>query len=108
MSLNLQIRALRKEQGLTLETVAGRVGISVAHLSEVERGLKNVNNHLLERIASALGVQPVQLLGGAPAPVDGDTERFTEIFNALGAEDRARAGAFVEGLFRTSQGSKQT
>lgn len=64
MSLKLHIRDIRQAQGLTLETVAGRVGISIPHLSQIERGDKNLNNHLMERISAALGVQPDDLVSG--------------------------------------------
>lgn len=62
MSLNINIRALRQAKKLTIAQLAGMVGISTAHMSEVERGVKNLNNHLMTRIAAALGVPPEQLI----------------------------------------------
>lgn len=61
MKLTLRIRELRKEKGLTLEVLADVVGVSKPHLSGIERGLKNLNNRLIESIAKALDVQPFEL-----------------------------------------------
>ena len=64
MELNLRIRELRTDKGLTLVELAEKVGVSTPHLSEVERGKKNLNNHLMVRIAAALGVSPEDLIAG--------------------------------------------
>lgn len=61
MELNLQIKTLRIEQGLTQQDLAEMVGISKPHMSEVERGKKNLNNHLILKISHALGVHPADL-----------------------------------------------
>jgi transcriptional regulator with XRE-family HTH domain len=94
MSLPLRIRDLRKERGLTLAQLAEVVGISVPHMSQVERGVKNVNNHLLERIARALRVEPYQLI------VDGPPDRgaLMEVVALLSAEDQERVETFARGL----------
>lgn len=59
------IRALRTRQGRTLTDVAGRAGISVAYLSEIERGLKEASSEILEAVCTALGSGLVHLVGGA-------------------------------------------
>lgn len=66
MQLKLRIREIRKSRGLTLAELANKIGVSAPHLSEVERGRKNLNNHLIERIATALSVPPTELLGAPP------------------------------------------
>ncbi|UWQ30224.1 helix-turn-helix domain-containing protein [Leisingera sp. M523] len=77
MQLTLRIRELRKTNGLTLAELAGKIGVSAPHLSEVERGKKNLNNHLIERIADALGVSPTELLGAPPRnKIIGDLEKY--------------------------------
>lgn len=74
MSLNLKIRELRKAKGLTIAQLAEKVGVSTPHMSEVERGVKNLNNHLIERISASLNVGASELIGGivgvTPAVVD--------------------------------------
>lgn len=95
MSLDLNIRTLRKERKLTIAQLADRVGVSTPHMSEVERGVKNVNNHLLARIASALDVPPEALIGSG---VSSDVHRLMAAIEGLDPEDRTRVEAFVRAL----------
>lgn len=104
MNLKLRIREIRESKGMTLADVAGVVGISVPHLSQVERGIKNVNNHLLTRIASALGCQPRDLIEGAE---NKDAMDLALILDVLGPEDRERVRAFAEALASSQQGGRQ-
>lgn len=55
-TLGPQIRALRKTVGLTLSDVAARTGLSVGHLSQVERGLSTPTIRQLQQIAGTMGV----------------------------------------------------
>lgn len=50
------IRERRKELGLTLSDVAARSGLSVGHLSQVERGLSTPTIRQLQQIAETMGV----------------------------------------------------
>jgi len=45
--------------------VASLASVSVAHLSDTERGKKEMSSELLERVASALGVTVGQILARA-------------------------------------------
>lgn len=84
MKLTIRIRELRKSKGWTLEELAGRVGISSPHLSEIERGKKNLNNHLIERIARSLGVEHHELfvegagIPGEPSEVSATFDRLSD------------------------------
>jgi len=51
-----QIRELRKARGQTLIELAGHIGRSVGHLSELERGISPITIETLSRIAEALDV----------------------------------------------------
>lgn len=59
------LRGLRTRQARTLAEVAGRAGISVAYLSEVERGLKEPSSEVLEAVCVALGSSITGLVGAA-------------------------------------------
>lgn len=59
------LRRLRTRQGRTLAEVAARAGISVAYLSEVERGLKEPSSEVLEAVCIALGSSITGLVGAA-------------------------------------------
>ncbi len=74
-----QVRARRKEQGLTLDGLAQRSGVSAAMLSEVERSVKNPTVKLAWQIARALGCSLTELLDepGAPTRLVRASERRT-------------------------------
>ena len=71
MILGEALRARREDAGLSLRKAAERAGMSPAHLSEVERGLKEPSLGALARIADVVG-------GGAG-------EVFLDLAIALGA-----------------------
>lgn len=96
MTLKLRIRKLRQERGWSLETLAGKVGISTPHMSQVERGLKRLNDHLIEKISGALDVEPYELL--APRQ---DEHDILHVLAQLSDEDRARVRDFAEALSAT-------
>lgn len=56
VGVGVDLRALRKSQGLTLTDLASRVGRSPAWLSQVERGLSEPSIGDLRRLAAALGI----------------------------------------------------
>lgn len=58
-------RARRDER---LVDVAGRAGVSVAYLSEVERGLKDPSSEMLQAIAGALDLGTRELATRAARP----------------------------------------
>ena len=105
MALNIRIREIRKSRKMTLEQLAGQVLVSTPHMSEVERGLKNLNNHLLERISAALGVAPSDLIS---SDVDTDIARLNELVSRLDAADAARVAAFAEALLKSKEEAGQT
>ena len=95
MELNLRIRELRKAKGLTIGELADKVGVSTPHMSQVERGLKNLNNHLLTRIAAALEVQPEALISSSNRD---DLGRLLDLIADLPEEDVERLRQFAEAL----------
>lgn len=56
------IKKLRKERGLTIEELAGRVNISKTYLSLIENQARNINIKRIDDIAQALGVPTAELL----------------------------------------------
>lgn len=59
------LRGLRTRQRRTLAEVSARAGVSLAYLSEVERGLKEPSSEVLEAICIALGSSVTLLVGAA-------------------------------------------
>lgn len=98
MELTPKVREIRKRQGKTLKDVADVIGISVPHLSDLETGKKNLNSNTLARIASALNVDPSDLIAGDSPP---GWASLLEDLKHLDAEDLKRVKAFAESLRQT-------
>jgi len=96
MALKLRIRELRESHKWSLETLASRVGTSVPHLSQVERGVKNLNNRLIDALARELGVEPFELFAPRQERSNVDT-----LLQSLSDEDLARVEAFAAALAST-------
>ncbi|GDY33056.1 helix-turn-helix domain-containing protein [Gandjariella thermophila] len=66
-----RLREIRHWRRLSLSVVAGLSGISIGHLSRIERGERPVTKRrTLEALANALRVSPTELTGQPFAPVD--------------------------------------
>lgn len=67
------LRTERRRQSRTLSQVAAAAGMSMQHLSDVERGRKDPSSEILAAIAGALALSVPELLrriGGAPVVLD--------------------------------------
>jgi transcriptional regulator with XRE-family HTH domain len=56
------LRAHRKERGLSQETFAEVLGFHRTYMGGLERGERNLTLKSVERIAEGLGVEPLSLL----------------------------------------------
>lgn len=56
------VRAVRKERGITQEELAERSGFSQQYISDLERGRRNPTVVSLYELAQALGATPLELL----------------------------------------------
>ena len=70
--LGTVLRARREAAKRTLSEIAAEAGLSPAHLSEVERGRKEVSTERLVAVAHALGLLPADI--------------YAEVARQLGAE----------------------
>lgn len=52
------VRRLRKERGLSQESLAGEAGLAMRHLGRIERGQGNPTVAVLAKLAEVLGVHP--------------------------------------------------
>lgn len=64
MRLCEQIRELRQERDFRLKDAAGTAGISVAYLSDLERGRTNPSLETVQALAAAYGITVHDLLEG--------------------------------------------
>jgi transcriptional regulator with XRE-family HTH domain len=58
-----RVRALRLERNLSLSDLAGKAGISIGALSQIERGLSSLRVKVIWPLAAALAVEPSALIG---------------------------------------------
>ncbi len=61
------LAALREQQGLSLDELSRRAGVSKSMLSQIERAQANPTVAVVWRLANALGVPLAELLQSAPA-----------------------------------------
>ena len=61
-TLAYNVRALRKEKGLSQEELANSCGLHRTYIGSVERGERNVTLSTLEALAEALDVTVIDLL----------------------------------------------
>lgn len=59
------LRHTREAQHLTLRQVSQRACISLAHLSETERGVKEISSELLETLCGTLDLELADLFAQA-------------------------------------------
>ncbi|MBK1974293.1 helix-turn-helix transcriptional regulator [Brevundimonas sp. 2P06AA] len=62
--LGENVRRIRREREMTLETLAHEVGLAYSYLGQLERGQRNPTLGVIERIAEVLNVDPLDLLTG--------------------------------------------
>ncbi|MBR3676555.1 MAG: helix-turn-helix domain-containing protein [Alphaproteobacteria bacterium] len=62
------IRQLRKKAGLTQEQLAEKIGISQVHLGRLENNARSMDLEQVEKIATALGCKPLDVLPTAWQP----------------------------------------
>jgi transcriptional regulator with XRE-family HTH domain len=68
LSLGREIRLVRQQKALSMQTLADAAGLSRAWLGEIERGAASPSVDIVRRLANALGVSIGSLLDGrAPA-----------------------------------------
>ena len=56
------VRRIRKERDLSQEALADEVGLAVTYVGQIERGIRNPTLEIVERLARALKVKPLDLL----------------------------------------------
>lgn len=59
--LAFNVRRIRRERGLTQETLSHLSGATQGHVSEIEAGKRNASVDLIGAIASSLGVPVAEL-----------------------------------------------
>ena len=56
------LRDYRHETGLTMRKLSKNTGISLSHISDIERGKKEASSEMLEDLCGGLGLTTLDLL----------------------------------------------
>ena len=75
-----RLKTYRLKKGLTQETLAEKLGVSVAFLSRIERGSSHVNLARLSQICEIIGVSEGEILNGVSVS---SKNYLTTEFNSL-------------------------
>lgn len=62
MNLGDRLKSLRKEQGITLQTLSDITSLSIGYLSNIERGLSSPTISSLQKICNVLNIDLIELL----------------------------------------------
>jgi transcriptional regulator with XRE-family HTH domain len=76
LELGREIRALRLQAGLTLQSLGRAAGVSQSLISQIERGLASPSITTLRRIAASLNVPIAALFLGSAEASNGDTDKL--------------------------------
>ena len=101
MGLAERMTRLRLGKGESLQDVATAVGVSKAHIWELEKGRSaNPSMGLVTRLAEHFGVSVAYLIGEDPAAPDADVElaRMFRQAQELDATDRALLDQLLQGF----------
>ena len=101
MKLAARLNALRRERGESLQDVADAVGVSKAHVWELEKGRSaNPSFDLVRRLAAHFAVTTEALLGEAEIPDAGDLQlqRLHRDISELTERDRGVIEDMVRSL----------
>jgi len=103
MSLGRRLAQLRRKRGESLQTVADAVGVSKAHVWELEKGrAANPAMELVTRLADHFGVTVAYLAGEDIDAKDGeqDLRRMFRQARKLGDRERAIMNDMLQTLLR--------
>jgi transcriptional regulator with XRE-family HTH domain len=89
IQLGQRIRDFRKERGIRLTDLAGRLDISPSFLSAVERNIRNPSVSMLKKISEELNISVAYLVGDTDDAVTGEKLRLIRESRGLSAEDLA-------------------
>ena len=106
MQIGERLFSLRQKAGQSLQEVADAVGVSKAHVWELEKGRStNPSFELVRKLAHHFGVSVDVLAGDAaePGAKEMQVERIHRGLDALSQRDRE----VVEAMIRTLAGAKE-
>ena len=108
MSMEERLFSLRQKSGESLQEVADKVGVSKAHIWELEKGRsRNPSFELVRKLAAHYGVSIDVLTGesGEPGADDLQVERIHRGLDELSDRDRQIVEQMIEAMKQKSSGA---
>lgn len=87
--LGANLRALRKEKGLSQEDMGEFLGIDRTYVGAIERGERNPSLRVVQDLADGLGIRAIELLDGDIARGRADSAGTSPALRAAKATDAA-------------------
>lgn len=106
MGLGMRLKSLRDKTGESLQQVADAVGVSKAHVWELEKERSaNPSFDLVQRLAKHFGVSVDVLVGDGEEPASEDLEisRMHRDLQELSARDRQAVASMIEALKKSRE-----
>ncbi len=100
-NIGLRIAKRRRQIGLTQETLAEKMNVSVQMISNVERGNKAVKIENLIKISDILGITADYILKGSEARQN--RSELSEKLNLLNEDDYGTVRALTEYLLKADE-----
>lgn len=108
MTIGERLFSLRQKTGESLQEVADKVGVSKAHVWELEKGRSsNPSFELVRKLAAHYGVSIDVLTGNAdePGPEDLRIDRIHRSLDDLSDRDREIVEQMIEAMKQKSPGA---
>ena len=96
------LRAWRKHNKMTQQELADALGTAKSVISDLERGVVQLNDKWLRRLAPVLKTQPGHILDHDPADLDSD---IIDIWAHIDLRDRERAINVLRQFVKTGTNS---
>lgn len=104
-----RIRSLREAQGLSLESLAGRIGTTNQQVSLLESGQRRLTVEWLVRLAEGLNCHPWELVGEhLPAEMSALDVRLLAHFRRLAEPQKHALLAFLESMSKSLPKPRKT
>jgi transcriptional regulator with XRE-family HTH domain len=99
------LKELRAKKGESLQQVADAVGVSKAHIWEIEKGTsQNPSINLLQGLADHFGVSVASLIGEQPQLADDEAHAFYRSVRTLSKRDREVLQTVIDGMNASRRG----
>lgn len=95
MKIGNNIRALRRQRGITQETLAKRIGVTPSAVGNYEHDTSFPKENVLERLFGALGCTPNELFGAESLLTDEEYAHLNK-YRALDAHGKELVNTCVE------------